>query len=708
MNRVRRWLSDHVVPSSGFGAKFVLLAALVPSAFAGVQALRVGAGYAADSAVDERTRARQEVLLAIPRESGVLINIPYADMPASPELVNLGKRSTHALERCLADNVDANARALSAIVLEALGDRRSLPALQGALEDWDAGVRRRVVRALGAMPDKSSVGPLIGLFERKDEEPQIRREIVKALGSITEQRVVAFLRKELKLALLGSSPEKEELRGVLFDALWLNRHLMDRNTLIGDVEQALKSDDPGLRVSAMFAASELRTPKLIPALLPLMESSVPEIANKAIYALGRIGDKTATKALLMRLPMVRESRTLNNLAFALERLDKKAFYAEIAKTIAHKQGLIRLNAAFVLGDVAHEEGLPLLEKALSDENDFVRGGAIVAIGKLALDGTMRASALKMLEPLTTDANLTIREAAIYAMHALTPGGRADLLHDRLFIGLDPRKHSAVIRRAALALGDANDARVRDYLLDCTLSYGCSIERTGRAFIAQPRAADTGRILLGWTRQNYHLTKLVGALKPAGAVPLAMSSLREAWHMPEGTATIESLQLLGGLGDPSAMELVDQRTSTSARWPRIVALVAAGRLGNSTAAARLMTELDDVGQESMPDISRALAAVLEPAFRSALEPSLRERTKSTDPSLALSTGAVLLSWDPYDGFFRFLDGLASTSSFERELAAHYLKKNRDPKVTWALRRALAREQRADVRDRLRTLLDERGT
>lgn len=705
MNRMREWFLGRCTSVPRVGSTFVFLAALLPAAVAGVQATRVAAGFAQDDGANETMRARRRLLNAVPRDPAVLINVPFRDMPSSPELVNLGKRSTAALERCLADNVEADARARCAIVLQALGDKRALPTLQAALEDWDATVRLRVVKALGAMPDKSSVAPLIRLFERKDEDLAVRSEIVRALGSISDKRVVALLRKELQNR---AGDGGGDLRAAAFDALWLHRHLMDRNTLIGDVAKSLASDDQQLVLSATFAASELRATKLTAALIPLMESANPEIANKAIYALGRIGDKTATKALLARLPDVRESRMLNNLAFALERLDKNAFYAEIAKTIEHKQAVIRLNSAFVLGDVTHEEGLPLLRKALSDASDFVRTSAVAAIGKLALDGATRDAALAALEPLTNDANLSLREAAIYAVHALSPGGRTDLLHDRLFRGLDPQKQRPAIRRAAVALGRAGDARVRDYLVNCAFAHLCDMSEVGPILTKTPRDADTGRVLFAWARGDHRMTPLVATLRPAGATSLAMSSLRESWGSPDAYEATEAMKLLGGLGDTSAVELLDRRTGTELRSARIVALVAAGRLGHGPAAGRLAMELDDVAAESLPEVSRALGLVVEPTFRAGLNPLLEERTRGADTNLAIAAAAVRLTWEPEAGFFRFLDALASTSSFERELAARYLAKNRDPRVTWAMRRALAREGREDVRDRLRALLDERGT
>lgn len=694
---LRRWFDRTLA------APALVAALLVPAAVAAVEVASVGTGHAEDEHLDERTRARRDLLRRIPSDPAVLINVTTRDLPSSPELVNLGKRSTQALERCLADNVETDARARCAVVLEALGDRRALPTLQHALDDWESLVRLRVVRALGAMPDKSSVEPLLRLHARKDEEPYVKGQILRTLGSIGDPRVVQYLRKLVGAKLEGD----EDVRAQAFDSLWMHRHLMDRNTLVGDVAKALASDNPGLVLSATFAAAELRSPRLAAALVPLMESPNAEIANKAIYALGRIGDKTATKALVARLPDVRDSRMLNNLAFALERLDKKAFYAEIAKTVEHKQAVIRLNSAFVLGDVGHAEGLPMLLAALGDASDFVRTSAVAAIGKLALRGGTLETATNALLPLAGSSNLSLREEAIYALHAITPGGRADLLHDRLYRGLDPRRQGASIRRAALALARAKDPRVHDYLLECAVSYGCDVDLVGPYLNAVPRDADGGRVLLAWSRGQHHLTDLVSQLRPAGGALLASAALRDAWSSPLSSESLQSMRLLGGLHDASAVDLLTQRAGVDLAWPRIVALVAAGRLGAPSVAGRLAAELDDAAAETLPDYARALAIVTEPGFRTALDPLLEERARRGVPELALCAAAVRLAWNPETGFFRFLEALASPSTLERQLAERYLAKNRDTKVTWAMRRALAREEREDVRDRLRSLLDARG-
>ncbi len=138
-------------PRSWLGP-LILILGLLPTVATAWQALTVD-----DAVAGGRPRsARQKILAKIPRDPSVLINVTYRDMPSSPDILNLGKRSTKALERCLSDNVDANVRSLCAVVLQALGDRRALPTLHAALEDWEVDVRWQVVRALGAIPDPSS------------------------------------------------------------------------------------------------------------------------------------------------------------------------------------------------------------------------------------------------------------------------------------------------------------------------------------------------------------------------------------------------------------------------------------------------------------------------------------------------------------------------------------------------------------------------
>jgi HEAT repeat protein len=318
-------------------------------------------------------RPTSPILKAIEKNPYALVNVTAADMPASPDVLQLGKRSTQALSRCLADNPDANLRADCASMLGTLGDVSALATLHVALEDWEPEVRLRVIQALGQLADHRSTQPLIAAYARNDETNENREAVLKSLGALGDKSAIAFLRKIL---------DGNEHRPTAFAALWRNRHLVSKGVLIDEVDSALRSEDGALQYAAALKAAELRSPKLVKALVRHIDAPDANLRNKVIRALGLIGDKRAEPALLALLPKVRDARLLNNVAFALERIDRPAFFAEVQRLITHKQAVIRMNAAFVVGDVQRQDGAALLQKALSDPSDRVRLEAIEAAGKL--------------------------------------------------------------------------------------------------------------------------------------------------------------------------------------------------------------------------------------------------------------------------------------------------------------------------------------
>ena len=645
----------------------------------------------AAAAEESPWEARRRVLSAMPRDASVLINVTDREMPASPDILNMGKRGTLALARCLADNVDGGIRRTCAVLLGRMGDARALPALRAALEDWEPEVRAQAILALGRIPDAGSLDPLLQLFRRKDEEPMNRALILSALGALSQAKAVTVLRQELRKK---PAEGEADLRATAFHALWMSRHLMARPTLEVEVAAALGSGERALQLAAIEAAAELRAGRLVAPLTPLLEHPDAEIRNKAVYALGLIGDKVATRALLARLPNVRESRMLNNIAFALERLDPGAFFTSIRQVIEHKQAAIRLNAAFVLGDVKRPEGLPMLEKALADPSDFVRTSAIVALGKL---GT--AEAQKPLERFVDDPNLSIRQEAIYALHALSGGKRADLIHEKLF----QTRSAAVRRRAAIELGKVGDARARDYLLGCMEQRYCEASEVAPYLRADRAAAVSGRVLLAWARGQEELTDLVAELRPQGTLAIATSSVDAALARGDRHEAKHAVDLVGDLGEPSVRGRFAGRLDERDAWLRVHVAVALSRLGDREAEAMLLADMDNFAAGWLPGFVAAMRRIQEPAVHARFAPELARRAKGQDVDVALAAAAVQLGWDPEGAIFRLLEGLGAPSAHERELAAGYLRRDRGQKVTWLLRRALAREKRDDVRDRLRELL-----
>ncbi len=712
-------------PTLAVAALALLPAALSLTASAGgdrpvVYPKHIGLKHRQRPGGDSEADARARVLAALPTDDRVLINITGRELPASPDILALGRRSGSALERCLSDNADSYVKQVCASLLGRIGDRRALPALHTALEDWDPEVRRAVVRAVADLAHPSSFDALAHVWARKDEEPATRLGVLEALGAIGSPRAVQILRKELrrggggkgKKARARAAEDDEEDDGlgaaahaVAFRALWKSRHLCARPTLVDDVAFALGSDDAMLVRLATLAAAELRAPKLAKPLIALVQHPDAEVRNKAVHALGKIGDQAATKALLDALPRVREARMLNNLAFALERLDRGAFFGAITRVVEHKQAIIRLNAAFVLGDVRRPEGEPLLRKLLDDPSDLVKTSAVVALGKLG-----RPAVLPALERFVDHPNLALREEAIFAVHGLSGGKRGELLFDKLFSG----KHEGARKRAALALGEAGDPRVRDWLIDCFEARRCGAGELGRFF--ERTAGDTelaGRVLLAWARGRLEVGELVAKLRPPGTLTVAESALPASLARHDRYGARHDIDLLGDLAasldEPSKARIartLRERLEGADVPTRLRTEVTLVRLGDVEAGKALLGELDALAHDHLPALARAMARASEPEVARRLDPQLAERAKAADVAVALAAASVRLRWDPERAIFRFLEALASPSVMERELAEVYLRRARDPKVTWLLRRALAREPRDDVRDRLRDLVELR--
>lgn len=677
----------------------ILGAALVPTLGVAVSAVADEPDPPAKTETAER--AKKRVLAAMSRDATALINVTSRELPASPDILSLGRRGTAALVRCLADNADEAVRRSCAVMLGWLGDRGALPGLQAALEDWEPSVRQSVVVALERIPDPSSVAPLAKLFARKDESADVRGLVLDALGAIGHKSAVAVLRKQLATTPDPKSEgEPEDLRPRAFAALWRSRHVMSRETLTGDVEAALDGKKDPLVLAATHAAAELRSPRLTSKLVPLLDHGNAEIRNKAVYALGLIGDKTAEKALLAKLPGVRDGRMLNNIAFALERLDRDGFYVSIRQVIEHKQAIIRLNAAFVLGDVKRPEGLPLLEKALSDPSDLVKTSAAVALGKIG-----DPKAIPALEKLVDAPNPSLREEAIYAIFAISGGKRADLVHDKLFTGAreEPKK------RAAIELGKLGDTRVREYLLGCLEKRGCRPSQVDRYVHTDKDPSVSGRLLLDWARGRQSFTRFVADLRPAGALAIAASAAESAVSHAAIDDAESAIDLVGELGDAAARARLLRLKGAPAMsdpWLEIHTQTALARLGETSAETALLARLDTIAAVWLPRFAGIVGRIKEKEVRDRLAPELIKREKGTDIGVALAAAAIRLAWDPENAIFRLTDALASPQVKERDLADRYLVRARDPKVTWLLRRALAREERADVKDRLRSVLDRR--
>ena len=690
--------------------------------------------------------AAHALIDAAAKDPIALVNVSAADMPASPDILFLGKRSTRALERCLADNADAHLRALCAGMLGTLGDRSALPALHAALGDWETEVRLEVIRALAKLPADQSVDPLLALYGRDDEETTVRQAILRTLGAIGHPKGVALIRRELDKPRKALAARGGDMRRTALQALWRCRHRLSASVVGDEVSRALappRSNDPDIEKmlvandaelvrEAIGKASQLRAGRFMNVLIPLIFSPDDKTQNRAIQALGLLGDARAVPALVRLLPTARNARLLNNIAFALQRLDERAFTHEIQRMVTHKQAVIRMNAAFVLGDIRQAKALPLLERSLADPSERVQLEAVIAIAKLA----PAPEAVRLLEKATASPSANIRAAAIeavaehgneksipvlekmlgqtapgphdemllHAINRLSGGKRSDLIYERLFRGDDEE----VRKRAAVVLGQAGDGRVRAYLITCFETDRCSFSEIDR-FLSTEAAKDpvvAGHVLWMWLRGRDDLSGLVGTVRPTGASALAGSGFDVAVTRGDWPRAGRLATLLGDLHADAERPRLLAAANAPDGWLRVRVLVARCRLGDNDAAAALLRELDGFPIDWLPELVDALHGLREPEARARLAGELERRQSGREPATALAAAAVRLPWTPDAALPRLLAGMKSTDVVERDTAELYLRHDRTPRVGALLAERQSKERDPEFRLRLRRLIDVR--
>lgn len=665
------------------------------------------------------TVARDAILAAIPTQPSALINVSRADMPASPDILQLGKRSTAALQQCLANNQEADLRSYCADLIGLLADRSALPALWIALEDWDATVRSHVIDALARIPDARSLPKLLTAFDRPDEGGSNRNAILKTLGALGDRRAIDVLRRELR------KPSHDVQRIVAFRALWRSRSLMTRSALIEEIDRAIRSDDSAVSYAAILRASELRSPNLVPALLQRMKDTDTDTRNKAVYALGLTGDPRAAGPLRALLVETRDARMLNNIAFALERLDKAAFFAEIGRLAAHPQAIIRLNASFVLGDIRRKDAMPLLANALKDASAQVKLQAMTglrdspaevaplfeheltdprlevqraAIDALASRG--RAQSITQLETLILDPerDTSLREEAIFAAHQIDPNRSRELVFHTMFVHGDARQR----KRAAIALGAAGDPRMTPYLMACLERRECALSDVASLLHQSKDLAIAGRVLRAWAEGRRELAPLVAQLRPAGTSTLALADLDVAIAGSGHKSLSGAIKLIADLQETSARDRLAKLQPKYADQ-RLRIDVARARLGDAAADRAVLRALEESPAEWLPSMVRVVRAIPEPTVRARLAPALEQRFVHPEFATSLSAAAVLLDWQPQRGMKRLIDAMHSPRILERELALRYLRM-RPTEANPLLALAMRSERDDHVKEELRKLLE----
>jgi HEAT repeat protein len=277
-------------------------------------------------------------------------------------------------------------------------ERRAIDPLLARLNDEHSSVRRRVIEALGQLDDERAIDPLLARLAEYDTP--LRTATVKVLAQFESQKVAQAFER------IVTTDPASEVRSALVAAL----ESWSQERAVPLLLRALADSDPVVRKNAVRVLGNLGDRR---ATRPLIAALADEaIRVSALEALGKLGDECAIDPLLSHL-FAREEGMETHLAAATA---LASFHTPvIAQTfcrVIEDPALTWLRSAvtFALGEWNREQSVPLLLKALTDEDRQVRWRAAEALAKQP-----DARAIPLLLATLDDEYLAVRCRAIEAL-----------------------------------------------------------------------------------------------------------------------------------------------------------------------------------------------------------------------------------------------------------------------------------------------------
>ncbi len=436
------------------------------------------------------------------------------------------------------------------------------------VEDDRIEVRRAVFRALGRLQDGKAV-PALSFF-LSDSSKAVRAEAIRAIGAIGKLESVDVL-----LAITRSSePTERKSAAYGLGLVSLMTKKMDKaiqRRLLERLQVLLEDPSSKVRGQAALTLGFLGLPDGISPLAAAMKTTRdPEVRWRLVYAIGRIGGKTAVPHLT-RAARFETIWCQEFAALYLGRNKSKSAASALPRLCASPRWKVAALAARGLGKHKSAAGIRALQSALGHWSWHVRAEAARALG-VAED---RSSVALLRQRLDIDRSRSVRAALLTSL-----------------IQLDPEKGMALTRQiqqsapthmlvaAAKAVGKlASDGKRADALKLAKL-----------LFDRGPHAVRTG-VLDG-----------IGTSKSPEAQGLLLKGLATDDLTVRGTA----VYLLKGLGEPRLLD------------PLVKAYKASGTRIFNEVREYLVEAMGKIGKPAEPHLRAALG---DPA------PSVRARAAS---------------------------------------------------------------------------------
>lgn len=402
------------------------------------------------AAVRALTKIRPGPEIGIPLMVQVLEDAdPSVVMPA---LATLAEFKGQVVPVMIEAMKNPKARYWATIVLGEVGPEAApaIPALTSALQIDEPELRMQALIALGNIGPaaKSAVASIQPLLE--DDEPAVRYAAAFALGEIGDRAASAALQKSRGaedpfLALVSTWA----LARINPD----NRQLVDQ--AVDALAEALKSDDPQVRMAAARGLNDLNAPPdlVVPALVDaLHDLQGPELAH-IIEALSTLGP-----AAVPRLVSAIDVEALRPVAFmVLDRMGPQAKTAvpALVEHLKTDDDTLKSQLQFVLAAIGPDSApaVPLLVESLASGNDDVRRSALYALGKIGPGAKAAAPALRS-HLSNPDSDALRRVGVVWALLQIDPNNPQLVIEAVPLLTEALSSEVPLVRReAAIALGN---------------------------------------------------------------------------------------------------------------------------------------------------------------------------------------------------------------------------------------------------------------
>lgn len=418
---------------------------------------------------------------------------------------------------------------MACYALQRMPNPRVAAALRGVMLQRSGGSRIDVIRVLGGLRDRQAVPLLAGQLSSPDK--QLAAAAVAALGAIGG--------KEADSALAGFEPAvPEELRSAVADARLRNAATMPPEA--ADLyRHYLKHSSPEIRAAALLGLlAHQPPPQRTPVLLETIRGSDAELKAVALRSARSGGGEDLTRGLTEILEKASPLDQAALLDVLKDRGEHCALPAVLRLTASEHQ-IVRRAALSAVGRLGDAPQLELLAKAAAKEKGPTQ---VAARDALALLGGSNVD--QRLIALACTGPVSARVEAIGALAARGVTAAMPLLLNAL-----DAPDREVQQAAISALRSLAGAKEYPDLLRRTLEAKSDAQR---------------QRLQGLLVAVYHRSA-----SPQQCVAQLTAALPGA--TPEGRTTL--LAILGSLGDPQALEVLQQALRSADAEQRKTAVVA---------------------------------------------------------------------------------------------------------------------------------------